>query len=157
MRDKKVIIIGGVLAIFVAGVVFYLLSTKPAINSNVVPVVEEEIIDSLTPQEVGLDLFPTKNNRYITFTLDKLDGISQIEYEISYNATVEDNVVLQGLNGEVGEDDINKGTVTVERILGTCSTGGKCRFDEGVTGAKILLKITKTNGKVYQVEKSIDF
>jgi len=62
--------------------------------------------------------------------------------------------VSEGIFGEmnIAEDGITK---TDMREFGTCSSG-RCRYDEGVRDVKIILKITKDDGKIYSAEKSVE-
>lgn len=158
MKDKKVLIISIiVLLILVGGGVFFFSSQNSSQKQTALQeTIEENVFPTIMPSDIGLLFTASPDKRNVIFTIEKADDIEHIEYEITYDALSEGNSVQQGLNGEVKQDQIKNGQIEVKRILGTCSTGGKCRYDEGVTSAQIVMKITKTNGKTYQVEKSIN-
>lgn len=159
MKDKKFVIIS-VIAIFVIlGGVFYFFSTQNTSSKQVVvpAQVENEVFPTIMPSDIGLEFTATSDNRNVVFTIEKAEDIEHIEYEILYDAISEGNTVQQGLNGEIKKEQIKNGKIEVKRILGTCSTGGKCRYDEGVTSATVVMRVTKTNDKIYQLEKTINF
>src|SRR3989338_3811488 len=146
MKNKQIGIIAGVviLLLVIAGAFLGLnKSTQPQQPIQEQMGIEEEVVPTLAPEEIGLDFFSTKNKTYVKFIVTKGADIQHIDYNIIYDAQVEGNVVSQGLNGEVEQSDFTNGKVEAERILGTCSTGGKCRFDQGVSSVQIIMKITK--------------
>ena len=60
----------------------------------------------------------------------------------------------EGLIGEIINSDESTSLSTSYRELGTCSSK-VCRFDVVVSPVRLILKVTKTDGKVYQVEDSL--
>lgn len=159
MKNKKVLIITSVIVILVVvlGGIFFFTSQNSSQQQSAIPdTTSEDVFPTIMPSDIGLLFTATPDKRNVVLTIEKANDIEHIDYEITYNAMSEGSSVQQGLNGEVKKDQIKNGQIEVKRILGTCSTGGKCRYDEGVTEAQIVLKITKTNGKTYQVEKSIN-
>ena len=89
-------------------------------------------------------------------------GIKHVEYEITYDADSKDPEskkdgvkVSRGFNDEKDITDDSAKFSSKEYFLGTCSSG-TCISDTGVTSIKTTVKITKTDGKVYQSNASID-
>lgn len=159
MKDKKLVIISVVAILVILSGVFYFFSTQNVSSKQTaVPVqVEDEVFPTIMPSDIGLEFTATPDKRNVVVVIEKADDIEQIEYEILYDAFSEGNTVQQGLNGEIKKDQIKNGKIEVKRILGTCSTGGKCRYDEGVTSSTIVMRVTKIDGKTYQLEKTINF
>lgn len=157
-NNKAVIVVILVGLLLVGGVIYFLSSSKKTAPVQPKPqIVEEEVIPTLMPEDLGLEFKASPDKRYVKFIIAKAEGIDTIEYDISYTAVSEEgNTVNQGLTGELSQDDAQNGKIETEyRELGTCSTGGKCRFDKGVKDIKLTLKITKTDGKVYMAEKDL--
>lgn len=120
---------------------------------------EEEIVPTLSPDALGLvfEWNERPSAPAVRFAIENASDIEHVEYEITYDAVVGGNTVPQGLNGEVTSEDMSGDEIQIKyRELGTCSSG-TCRYDQGVTGAKLILKVTKTDGKVYQTEKELTF
>lgn len=159
MKNKKVLIITSivVIAVIILGYIFFFTSQNSSQKQSITQdTFTEDVFPTIMPSDIGLLFTATPDKRNVVLTIEKANDIEYVEYEITYDALSEGSSVQQGLNGEIKKDKIKNGQIEVKRILGTCSTGGKCRYDEGVTTAQIVLKITKTNGKTYQVEKSIN-
>lgn len=161
MKDTKLYIILGASVLIIAGGGFFLFTGKKQPNSPVAssqtPTIVDDVIPTISPDDIGLDLLVKSGKKYVKFVVNKPLGIEKIEYEISYDAMLNGNVVRQGLNGEVRKEDFGVDKIEIKyRELGTCSTGGKCRFDEGIESITLVLKITKTDGKVYESRKTID-
>lgn len=157
MKDKKVIIIVGVIAflLMIGGGLLVLSKNNTAEQANTAETaIDEDVYPTISPDELGLEMETVKNDKYIKFTINNTEGIENVEYEILYDAISEGHEVSQGLGGDIKKSDIKGGKIVVERELGTCSTGGKCRFDEGVKEVKVVLKVTKSDGKTYQAEKT---
>lgn len=159
MQNRNTILAAvGVIALIFTGIGLYVFnSSKAQTAAPQTPSEYEEEILTATPEEIGLEFMAKSDKKYVKFAINNPKDIEYVAYDIIYDAISNGNVVSQGLTGEVKEDEISKDKIEINyRELGTCSTGGKCRFDEGVKKVTLVLKITKTDGKIYQVEKSID-
>jgi hypothetical protein len=90
------------------------------------------------------------NNKQVVFTIAKSDGITAVEYELTYTAADEQQ---RGVIGQV--EDLEEGNPIESKPLdlGSCSSG-VCKYDTGVTSVDLLLKVTK-GGKDYQVKDSL--
>lgn len=156
MRNKKLIIVLGVFIVLVlAGGGYYLLSRKttvPVSTTSATPQVQdvsEQAILTLTPSDIGLSLTANSNTTKVTMVLTKTSDISTLDYQLSY--TAKGNIP----RGIIGQVTVKPGkTVSQEITLGTCSD--VCHYDQNVSGINLVLKVTKTDGKTYQVEKSLD-
>lgn len=163
MKNKNLIIIGAIALLLIGLGGFFIMSRNSA--EPVEPVDEslEEDIITIKPEEIGLEIEAANNNRQVKFIINKATGITDIEYELSYEA---DNSAANAAEGNpriprgiAGEDELDGTDEEYESKLldlGSCSSG-TCRFDTGVESVNLLLKITKTDGKVYQVEDSLEF
>ncbi|MCL4354472.1 hypothetical protein M1349_03315 [Patescibacteria group bacterium] len=167
MKNRKTAIIALVVVLvilFGAGV--YLIASQ---RSNKTPELigqELEIVPTIPASDIGLELVAKSDKKYVKFTINKPEGIDKVDYEITYDATAPEDTsgegggegkVTQSLTGTLLKKDMKNGKLGIDyRELGTCSTGGKCRFDQGVTSVKVIVKITKSNGKAFQAETSID-
>lgn len=158
MHNKNnLIIIAAVVLLVVGGGLFYFVTKKaPAKTTASQDAAEEEAI-ILKPEDVGLEFNAKEDKKYVKFVINKPEGIEHVDYDILYDAISNGEQVSQGLTGEISKEEFGKETIGINyRELGTCSTGGKCRFDEGVKKVTLVLRLTKTDGKIYKVEKSID-
>lgn len=162
MKTRKTAIIALALVVLVlVGAGVYILSTRKNTDLPIGQAIE--VIPSIQPEEIGLELAIKSDKKYVKFTINKPDGIEKVDYEIVYDAVAPDDgeggggKITQSLTGSLAKKDTKNGKLGIEyRELGTCSTGGKCRFDQGVESVKVILKVTKEGNKVFQTEKSID-
>lgn len=152
MKDKKVLgIIAGLLVLLV-GAYFLFFANK---NQSPAPTaVEEEALEEISAEELGLIFELRSDKKAARFTISNIDDIRLVEYEISYLKDVNGEEVPEGLIGEVEKEAGDKTLGIDYREFGTCSSG-VCRYDKVVSPVKLLLKITKENGKVYQAESSL--
>lgn len=152
MKNKK-IILGGValLILIAAGVALFLFNS----NSPVPQEKKNEFVENfieLSAADVGLALSSQKNNQQLVMELTKLDNVESFEYEVSYEAIEEGEVVRQGTFGS-GPNPDEKGQSTIKRVidLGTCSA--VCRYHKGVKEIEFTLKVNLTNGEVGIIEE----
>ena len=153
-NNRMYIIAAAVVALLVVGGggYYFLSASKPVEVEDTSEIIEEEVIPSISPDELGLVFESNEkpNALAVRFVISKPEGIEHIEYEIIYDAKVDGNTVTQGLGGEVTQDQFGNDEIAIKfRELGTCSSG-RCRFDQGVESIKLILKITKTDGKHYK-------
>lgn len=148
-------IIGSVLAIILIAVVgvfiFNKKSSAPIVSS---PQEEEEQIFTLKPEDIGLIFSLRPDKKAVKFGIEKARDISRVEYQIAYTKQVTGEEVPEGLIGEIINSDESTSLSTSYRELGTCSSK-VCRFDVVVSDVRLILKVTKTDSKVYQVEDSL--
>ena len=148
MKNQKVIIvIAGVLLILVVG--YFLIfnkSTKEPVVAQ--PQATEETILTLSPEEIGLTLTAIDNNRKVLMEIANTSGLSSLEYELSYTSKGD---IPRGVLGTI--DIKSNKPFKHEIVLGTCSD--VCHYDQDVSNIKLILKITKSDNKVYQSEKTL--
>jgi hypothetical protein len=150
--------------LLVAGVGYFVFGA----NSNK-PVVEEEHseeegVHTMSPEEVGLSMEASPDKKKVRFKLAKASGFTHVEYELTYEADQSAAEIEEGgeaggktQKGIIGEEDFASGASTYETKwldLGTCSRN-ICRYDTGVTEVKLILKLTKADGSIHQVEDTL--
>lgn len=150
MKNQKVVI--GIIAailLIIGGGFFVLSSGKKAVSTQVEKVPIEEQVSTIKPEEIGLSLTQSADNREVILEVTNIEGLSGLDYELSYSSKGD---IPRGVIGHI---DIQSGKLVRQRIkLGTCSD--VCHYDEGVSNIKLILKVTKTDGTVAQVEKSLE-
>ncbi len=146
MKTNRNLIIAGVilLILLVGGGIFLAAkkSSKPA-----APSVQSEEILTLKPDDIGLSLTMGSDGKRVVMEIDKTEDITSVEYQLSYNSKGD---IPRGV---IGTADAKGSAIKKEIILGTCSD--VCHYDQDVSGIKIIVKVTKTDGKVYQVKKTL--
>jgi hypothetical protein len=154
LKQKQVLIAGGVVLVLIVVIAgFLLLSGKPS-NTAQVPASPTQVsVLSLTPDDIGLTLTASADLHKATMKITKTDDIASIDFQLSYNANVSGQAVARGT---IGHADVKtKGqAISQDMVFGTCSD--VCHYDTGISDVKLIVKVTKTDGKVYQVEKSLD-
>ena len=150
MNQKLYIIIGTVVLIILAIGGGYFFYTKSASQQVAAPVAQQEQqVLTLKPEDIGLTLAPIASGKFagngVDMTITKFADISSIDYELSY--TSKGNIP----RGAIGHIDVKPGQNSIDQQLpyGTCSD--VCHFDSDVTSVKITLKVTKQDGKIYQL------
>ena len=144
-NNRNLIIVGVIVLILLVGGGIFLAtkkSPKPAAS-----VAQSEEIPKLSPDEIGLSLSLGQDGKRVVIEISKTQGIKSIDYQLSY--TTEGDIP----RGDLGTVEPNGKPVKKERVLGTCSD--VCHYYKNVSDIKIILKVTKPGGKVYQVEKSL--
>jgi hypothetical protein len=151
LKDKRILIAAGVaalaLVLIVVGVFLLTRGSNSALDQSAAPT--EVPVLSLQPTDIGLTLVVAANMQKATMKIAKTDDITSVDYQLSYNAEVSGQSIPRGTIGHV--DVKNPGQViSQDMTFGTCSD--VCHYDTGITDVKLIVKVTKTDGKVYQVE-----
>ena len=156
LKNKKVLAAVAVfLVLVVLGGAFF-ISRNQNISSRDIDI-KDEITDSglpsLGPSDIGMVVTLRPDGKALMFELTKTFDINSVEYTIEYEKEIEGERVPEGIFGlmNIAEDGITK---TDYREFGTCSSG-RCRYDNVVSDITIILKVTKKDGKEYQVEKIV--
>lgn len=158
MKNKTLLLILSlVLLIIISGVgIFYIASSrKSSQQTKEIPVTQDTPVPNLSPDDIGFTLALAQDGQSAGHAIDlkiaKIDGITGIDYEFSY--TYGDNLNQGGF----GHLDVKSGDSTLSQqiVLGTCSSG-TCRYDKDVSHFKVILRVTKTDGKTYEVQKEMD-
>lgn len=151
--NKMYTIVAVVVAVLLIGVgTWFVLGSKKAQKPAIMD--ETQNVLTLSPDAINLSVAFRADNKAMKFTVGNADGINSIEYQISYTKNLKGEDVPEGLIGTV---DMNPGDKTASigyREFGTCSSG-VCRYDTVVSPVLLTLKVVKSDGKVYQVEKTV--
>lgn len=150
LKNRKVVIAGGIVVLLVLFLGFLFLSNKSSNNQNnqdTSALPTQIPVPTITADSLGLTLKAGAGGKTVIVTLANVTGITAVEYELSY--TSKGDIP----RGAIGQLDLTKKPVSKEITLGTCSD--KCHYDEEVSNIKIVLKITKDDGKVYQAEQAL--
>lgn len=149
-------LIAAVVVIVLVGGGVWLLASKKSSGTQQIPAYTDQAqVLTLSPDAIGLTIAFRADNKAMKFTVGNASGINSIEYQISYNKTVSGDTVPEGLIGTV---DMNPGDKTAGigyREFGTCSSG-VCRYDSVTSPITLTLKLVKSDGKIYQVEKKVN-
>jgi len=154
-KDKKVV--GSVIAILVLilvfGGIFAAINSGEDKKSSSGSLISTSDLPELQPSDIGMVVTVRDDGRALMFELTKADDIKTVEYTIEYEKEIDGERVPEGIFGimNIGEDGITK---TDFREFGTCSSE-RCRYDEVVSDITIILKVTKKDGKEYQVKEKV--
>lgn len=154
LKNKKLIAaVAAFLILIVAGGAFFLFRNQNSSDSPSDDIIVGSDLPTLSPEDIGMVVTVRKDKNALMFELTKADDIAKVEYTIEYEAEVEGEIANQGIFGEmnIAEDGVTK---TDFREFGTCSAG-RCRYDNVVSDIKIVLKVTKKDGKEYQITKVV--
>lgn len=153
---NKILLIGIIVVVLVLGVggFLFLQSRNNAAPETVIEEVSE--VKPLKPEDIGLELSIIEDNKKIQMEASKLDGISSIEYDVSYDAEVtedgEDFVATRGVTGTI--DTSGESTITKEIDLGTCSRN-VCKYDKVVSEVTFNIRVNFANGEVGGIETTV--
>lgn len=150
---NKAVVIAIVIILLVLGGYFAFLGNRIS-KQPVSQEIKEEVVPTVNPSDLGLQLFVRSDKKAVRFEMDNAKDIALVEYQISYTKEVNNEQVPEGLIGEVRPKQADKKIAIDYRELGTCSAK-VCRYDTVVSPVRLTLKISKTNGKVYQSESAI--
>lgn len=143
--NKKVLAIGGGVLVILLGS-YFLFFKGTSSNQNTTPTVAEQSVPTISAESIGLTLKPGSDGHRVIMTVTKTNDINSLDYELSY--TAKGNVP----RGIIGNNiEVKKGQNLVQDIyLGTCSD--VCHPDSEVTNIKVIVKVNKSDGKIYQAE-----
>lgn len=153
LKNKKIIAAVAVfLMLAIAGGVF-LWTRQGSGNENPSDEITESDLPTLSPEDIGMEVTVREDGKALMFELTKAEDIELVEYTIEYEKEVEGETANEGIFGimEIGKDGR---TDTNYREFGTCSAG-KCRYDNVTSDITINLKVTKKDGKEYQVQQIV--
>jgi len=140
------LVVGLVILIGVGAYVLFFTKKTPPPVAQVSP---EEVVLIMKPEEIGLSLTASTDNKKVILAVDNTKDISGLDYELSYTSKGD---VPRGVIGHIDIKQAGK-KVLQEITLGTCSD--VCHYDEDVSNIKLILKVAKTDGSTAQVEKTL--
>ena len=149
MNNKKLIIalVVGLIAL-VGG--FFVLSNNKKTEPVVPQTPQEEQVSMIKPEDIGLTLTASADNRKVILEVKNTEGLSGLDYELSYTSKGD---IPRGVIGHIDIKQEGK-PVKQEITLGTCSD--VCHYDEDVSDIKLILKVAKTDNTTSQVEKTLE-
>ncbi len=157
------IVLGVVLLIAVLGGGYFFIAGKTKSKPQVAQDNTQDVVYKLSPEELGLSLTAKPDNKAVKFAIAKLDGITSVEYQLTYeaNSTAQEQSeggeprVQRGITGEAKIQSGDSSYASPWLDLGSCSKN-ICRYDTGVKSVALTLKIVKHDGKTYEVTKKLD-
>jgi hypothetical protein len=160
MPRKYLFPIIGSLIILIVVVGFFVISSSQSKSSEVNVKTIEETISKLSPGEIGLEMIARADKKAVKLRLNKASDIAKIEFDLVYEADLAGGTESEGegrITRNVTDELLINGKSPFETKfydLGSCSSN-RCRYDTGVTEVQVVMKVTKINGKIYQVEDSL--
>lgn len=151
---KKVIIGVVALLIIIGGiVVFKLQSGSKADTADVVPT--PTIALPTVSGDVKVELTAHTDKKAVDLKISGIPADTEsVEYEMLYTTGTG---LSKGVNGGPirlnGKYELERSDITI----GSCSTGGKCTYDTGVSQINLVLKFNSTNGSSSVFNKSYPF
>ncbi len=151
MKNKNLIIFSVIWAVILLVVGFLILASgKKSAPAPVVQAPSEETVSIMKPEDVGLSLTMSQDNKKVILEVVDTKDISGLDYELSYTSKGD---IPRGVIGHIDIKVAGK-PVTQEITLGTCSD--VCHYDQDVSNIKLILKVAKTDGTTSQVSKSLE-
>ncbi len=149
VKNKNLLIGTAVLVvILILGGVFLVFNKKsaPSQTANI----EEQTVETLKPEEIGLTLERSADGNKVIMEISNTEDITAVEYELSYLSTGD---IPRGAIGQAMVKSPGQ-VIRQEITLGTCSD--VCHYDKDISDIKLVVKVTKTDGKIYQIEKTLE-
>ncbi|MDE2025744.1 MAG: hypothetical protein KGJ07_04585 [Patescibacteria group bacterium] len=151
MKQKKLLIILCavlvLLVVIVAGALMFLKNQGG--NTNAPVAQQNQVVPTLKPDDIGLTLSIIASGKFanngVDMKITKVMDIASVDYELAYLSKGDIS------RGAIGHVDVTSGNAIDQQLpFGTCSD--VCHFDTDVHQVQLTLKVTKTDGKAYQVE-----
>jgi len=152
LKNPKVLIAAGIVVlVLLLGIVLVVVMGKSNQAANQTANVEptQAPVLTLQPSDIGLAFVPDQNLQKGTMTITKTSDIASVDYQLTYTAVVSGQPVARGTIGNVDVKTPGQ-EISQTMIFGTCSD--VCHYDTGITDVKLIVKVTKADGKIYQVE-----
>lgn len=151
MKNKNLVIFLVIGLIVLVGGGFLIMSkSKKAAPVQVEQIPQEEKVTTIKPEDIGLTLSASADNRKVILEVKNTEGLLGLDYELSYTSKGD---IPRGVIGHIDVKVAGK-PVTQEIVLGTCSD--VCHYDQDVSDIKLILKVAKTDGSTSSVEKTLE-
>jgi hypothetical protein len=137
---KKLIIIS--LVIITTGLIaFYVINSRAKVKEFTNEEIPTPSVSLPTiSDDVKVDVKAKDGKKAVDIKITGIPSdIETIEYELIYQTGLG---LSRGVNGKRRVQDLPIENIT----LGSCSTGGKCTYDEGVSEIDLVLKFNAPNG-----------
>ena len=174
LQDKKLLGLIGVAILLILGGSYFIFSNNKAKEAQALPAAQIEVVQNLNPSDIGLKIVPHIGNKCSTtptpynevkFSIDKPSDIKHVSWQFTYDADIPaseqiadigNGQVTQQLGSDEGQDVNTTGQYNSRyEFLGTCSKN-VCRCDTGVKKINLVLKVTKTDNKIYEAKDAVD-
>lgn len=153
LKNRKVVVAAGIVVlVLVVGLILVVMMGKSNQASNQQAVNAQPTqapVLTLQPSDIGLAFAPDASMQNGTMTITKTGDIASVDYQLNYTAIVSGAPVARGTIGHVDVKSPGQ-YITQAMVFGTCSD--VCHYDTGISGITLIVKVTKTDGKIYQVE-----
>lgn len=167
MKNNRILIVAIIIAalLLLAGGVFVFSGSNDKNAKNDSNTTQESEIGKLNPKDIGLKLVLSSNNQKVRVIVEKVSDIKLLEYDIAYDADIPASELAPGEDGgKVERGFSDEATITSSQSeyeskdfdLGSCSRN-VCRYDTGVEEVRIIMKVTKRDGKIYEVKDAVEF
>ena len=150
MKNKNLVIFLIIGLVVLVGGFLVLSGNKKAAPVQVDQTAVEERITIIKPEDIGLSLTASADGKKVIIEVANTKGFVGLDYELSYTSKGD---ITRGAIGKIDIKQPGK-SVGLEIPLGTCSD--VCHYDEDVSDIKLILKVSKTDGTVSQVSKSLE-
>jgi hypothetical protein len=152
LKNPKALITAGIVVlVLIVGLVLVVMMGKSNQTSNQAANAQPTQVPVLTlqPSDIGLSFSPDASMQRGTMTITKATDIASVDYQLTYTAMVSGQPVARGTIGHVDVKSPGQ-EISQAMVFGTCSD--VCHYDTGITNATLIVKVTKTDGKIYQVQ-----
>jgi hypothetical protein len=157
--NKQQMIIAGVIGALILGVGAYMMigrSGEPSSGGGSEPTITPTPTEKLqlVDESVQATLDVNARGTAVDMTIIGLNGqFSGLEYELSYDTDEGPKGSIGGTSRRPITIDDGEDTFTRSVELGSCSTGGKCRYHKGVKNFKLSVKLHTTDGSVQLLQE----
>lgn len=104
----------------------------------------QAVVFPTVTSDVLVNLTAKNGNRAVKLVISGIPtGTETIEYEMKYTTG---SGLIHGFNGTIKLTQDQKKVERDDLTIGSCSSGGKCTYDEGVTSIDVVLKFNAKNG-----------
>jgi len=127
----------------IGGLFFVIFKNKKNSSSPKPTSTSQQIMEELPVEELPLVwLTPSADKHEVTLEIKNIKNTSSLEYELTYLSKEIPRGVVGTINLKEGESSITR-----KILLGTCSRN-VCKYDEGVTGGTITLRLRGPEGLI---------
>lgn len=129
------------------------LSPTPTSRPSPIPIPKAIAFPTIEPDSIGLTLEKTPDGNNVKLKVTNTDGMTRIDYDLYYHALESGNTVTKSKRGSYYNSNLS-GQYLTRIELGECSAG-TCNYDKSVSDINLILTIAKTDGRNYQVQKTL--
>lgn len=148
LKKPALLLLPLVLILVILGFLFFRSQSKKETPSSLVPSSPTHLSSSGKKEEgVKVSLTPKAGKKEVVLKIAKIPvDVVSLEYEILYETK---KGSTQGSGTPPGKPIEIKNQELIERtiLLGTCSSGGKCVYDEVAGKISVVIKFNKSSGK----------